>query len=125
MAAGDGLPLADPELGLHLSRCLACRAGETVCPAGVQFGAILELARSAVAAENKPGGLERLLRQWVLRRLISQRPALRGLAALFWLYEKTGLQRPRARKTATPPSRSGQSRRRISWPRSCRVLSAM
>ena len=30
---------------LHINRCVGCRACETVCPAGVQYGALLELAR--------------------------------------------------------------------------------
>lgn len=40
----------------HLDRCLGCRACETACPSGVEYGNILELARDAIDGErpNRP-----------------------------------------------------------------------
>ena len=39
------LDAASPAFQLHIDRCVGCRACETVCPSGVQYGALLELAR--------------------------------------------------------------------------------
>ncbi|CAN1562608.1 GlpC Fe-S oxidoreductase [Fimbriimonadaceae bacterium] len=40
----------------HLDRCLGCRACETACPSGVEYGNILELARDAIEGQrpNRP-----------------------------------------------------------------------
>jgi glycolate dehydrogenase iron-sulfur subunit len=52
----------------HIDRCLGCLACETVCPAGVEYGILLEHARAvAVAARPQP---------WLIRTLLGvfQRP---------------------------------------------------
>ena len=44
------LAATDPELGLHLDRCLGCRGCEPVCPSGVAYGRGLEAARERLTA---------------------------------------------------------------------------
>ncbi len=90
--ATSTLPPTDAGLRLHLDRCLACRACEVACPSGVQFGAILELARSQLAAAKRPSLKERLLRAVVVRRIIPRRAPLRIAAVCLWLYQRSGVQ---------------------------------
>jgi len=45
----------------HIDRCLGCRACEPVCPSGVEYGTLLELARETATRAVPQGGLTRLL----------------------------------------------------------------
>ena len=66
----------------HLDRCLDCRACETACPSGVQYGAILEEARSKIESSRPKSGLTAALTRFLLRQLIIRQKRLR---AAFWL----------------------------------------
>jgi len=46
---------------LHIDRCLGCRACETVCPSGVEYGLVLERAREVAAGARRAPFLQRLL----------------------------------------------------------------
>ncbi len=54
----------DPASGAfqtHIGRCLGCRACEPVCPSGVEYGNLLELARHVGGEARRPSLLTRLL----------------------------------------------------------------
>lgn len=94
-AVSDGR-IAEEQAGdafaTHITRCLACRACETACPSGVQYGALLEPARELVEHANAPSLAERVLRWAGLRQLMPYRGRLKFLAAALWLYQALGLQ---------------------------------
>jgi glycolate oxidase iron-sulfur subunit len=49
----------------HIDLCLGCRACETGCPSGVQYGTLLEETRDHIEKHHSRG-----LFQWLLRRLV-------------------------------------------------------
>ena len=69
-AVAEGrLPNTSDSFGKHIDRCLGCRACEQVCPAGVEYGQLLEASREELLnAQPKPGLTHRLLR-FALRHL--------------------------------------------------------
>ncbi len=77
----------------HLSLCLDCRACETVCPAGVPYGRLIEAAKAEIE-RDRPGALGRRLFRWLNFGLLLGHPRLLGLAATgARLYQASGLQR--------------------------------
>ena len=57
------LALASDTFARHIDRCLGCRACESACPAGVEYGQLLEAARADIAAGGrKEGWTSRALR---------------------------------------------------------------
>jgi glycolate oxidase iron-sulfur subunit len=70
--ADAALPLDDADAGLHLDRCLGCRACETACPSGVPYGSLLEAARASLREVRRPDWFVRALlgvfaTPWALR----------------------------------------------------------
>ncbi len=50
----------------HMDACLLCRACETACPSGVQFGSLMEKARGQVERKYKRRLSQKLLRRFIL-----------------------------------------------------------
>ena len=91
--------LAEGRIGLsdstvdHLSLCLDCRACETVCPAGVPYGRLIEAAKAEIE-RNRPGSLVRRAFRWANFGLLLGHPRLLAAAAAgLRLYQASGLQR--------------------------------
>jgi glycolate oxidase iron-sulfur subunit len=83
MAAGD------PAFAHAMYYCLGCRACETACPAGVEFGRLLEGARAAVEEADGEGRPDGFPRDWLLDRVLPHPSRLRWGARLLRLYQRT------------------------------------
>jgi glycolate oxidase iron-sulfur subunit len=53
----------------HINRCLGCRACESVCPAGVEYGQLLEAARADLQKSEAHLSLRSRLLRFALRRV--------------------------------------------------------
>lgn len=89
-ALADGVIEADdPLLQRHLSRCLDCRACETACPAGVQYGRILEATRAVLP----PSPRASLARRLVLGGVFGHPRRLQAAGMALRAYQRSGAGR--------------------------------
>lgn len=89
VATGD---LEAGEIFQQLDFCLGCRACETACPAGVEFGKLLEAGR-AEARDSRPGSrLGAWVQRWCLQELLPSPGLVHQLASLLHIYQVSGLQ---------------------------------
>ncbi len=76
----------------HIDQCLDCRACETACPSGVQYGVLVEAARGQIAQHYRRPVLARLARRLVFQELLPHPRRVRALGRLLRFYQKSGLQ---------------------------------
>ena len=82
---------ATPALTQHLDLCLQCRACETACPSGVEFGSIMESARAMIVQSGEAPWSWKI-RTRLLAALLPYPKRIAVLFTLLRLYERTGLQ---------------------------------
>src|ERR1700731_3632816 len=103
----EGAP-ATRSTQLHLDRCLTCRACETTCPSGVDYGHLADIGRAVVESQVRRPLSERLL-HWLLREALTRR----------WLFG-AALNLGRALRFAMPPALRAKlkaARAPGAWPR--------
>lgn len=89
-AVGRGdMEVDDPAFADAMYYCLGCRACETACPAGVQFGRLLEGARAMVERAGAEGRPDAFPRELLLDRVLPHPSRLRHGARLLRLYQRT------------------------------------
>ena len=75
----------------HIDRCLDCRACETACPSGVEYGKLVEMARAQIASQYRRPILSRLVRDFVYRRLLPYPGRIKAAARVLGVYQRSGL----------------------------------
>ncbi|WP_435100233.1 glycolate oxidase subunit GlcF [Arhodomonas sp. AD133] len=103
-------------LQVHLDRCLTCRACETTCPSGVEYGRLADLGREIVEREVPRAPADRRLR-WLLRQVVPRR---RLFAALLTLGRSVRPVVPARLREKIPPRR-----RAPAWPHGQREKSVL
>jgi len=76
----------------HIDKCLDCRACETACPSGVEYGKLVEYARARIERDYRRPLLSRIARDVVYRRLLPYPKRIASVARLLRFYQRSGLQ---------------------------------
>ncbi|MBI2884313.1 MAG: 4Fe-4S dicluster domain-containing protein [Candidatus Methylomirabilis oxyfera] len=90
--ASEGKIDASDSFAKHMDLCLLCRACETACPSGVQFGFLMETTRGQLERRYQRSAVERRFRDLLLRTF-THLGRLRTLIRVLRLYQRSGLQR--------------------------------
>lgn len=75
---------------MHL--CLGCRACEPACPAGVQFGRLLEQARSGITDHLPQSPFSRFLSQLFFQKLFPYPRRMQIIGGMIAFYQRSGLR---------------------------------
>ena len=123
---GEGRIAPSDPLLEHLDNCLGCRACETVCPAGVPYGRLLEETRGQLNRRAVRGTPLRMLGEWVLRTVVPHRGRMQGVADLLRLSQSgvaaAFMRSPLAARLLPDFARQGQAMTPPILPRRERAL---
>jgi glycolate oxidase iron-sulfur subunit len=93
-AVGEGRLANDsPSFERHIDRCLGCRACEQVCPAGVEYGQLLEAARGELFQSDPKRGFSYGVLRLVLKHVWLHPGRLKFMFAMSRLFRDSGLAR--------------------------------
>jgi glycolate oxidase iron-sulfur subunit len=93
-AVSEGqLDVTDSGFVEQMYQCLDCRACEAVCPSGVQYGQLVETARTQIERARPRPGWQRAGRAAVFGGIFGEARRFRAVNAALALYQRTGAQR--------------------------------
>ncbi len=90
-AVADGRIGFSPEVRGHLDLCLDCRACETACPSGVQYGKIIEPFKVAIQRSRPASDRASLLRRLILEHLFPYSNRVKLALVPARILQKTGI----------------------------------
>ena len=76
----------------HIDKCLDCRACETACPSGVEYGRLVEYARARIERDYERSWLASFVRNFFFRHFLRTPHFMEDAARLLRLYQRSGLQ---------------------------------
>src|SRR3984885_11931462 len=85
MALGDGFVT-------HIDRCLDCRACESACPSGVEYGKLVEGARAQIEQNYRRPPSSQIARSLVYSHLLPYPRRIAAAARFVRFYQRSGLQ---------------------------------
>jgi len=74
----------------HMDRCLDCRACETACPSGVEYGKLIQSARAQIETQFRRPLSSRIMRDFVFRRLLPYPGRVAAAARILRIYQRSG-----------------------------------
>lgn len=77
----------------HIDLCLNCRACETACPSGVEYGRLVEAARGQIEEYYPRPIIPRTLRRFFFRDILPYRNRLDLAGRLIRVFQRSGLER--------------------------------
>jgi Fe-S oxidoreductase len=86
------LPLGD-SFAKHIDLCLNCRACETACPSGVEYGRLVEVARGQIERYRKRPPVRGLLRKIFYHDILPHQGRLELVGRMLRFYQRSGLER--------------------------------
>src|SRR5258706_2133540 len=88
----DGtMPMSD-EFVEEMNFCLDCQACQTACPAGVQYGTLVEDARGKIAEAKREPRYLRIVKFLFFRGILASKRRMKFFAGAMRLYERSGLR---------------------------------
>ena len=77
----------------HIDLCLDCRACETACPSGVEYGRLVEAARGQIEKYYQRPLLARFLRRLFFHGILPHRRRLELIGKLLRVYQRSGFEK--------------------------------
>lgn len=93
--AAEGKIDIQSDLSGPIDYCLGCRACEVACPVDVPYGHILEATKQVIADSKDKNDKKQVdtIKSMALRRLFPYPKRMAAFGNLFWLYQRTGLNK--------------------------------